>query len=396
MESVSTGSGIEPPVTSKRVFFEGLNEVRGIAALLVLFHHIELYKNRDHLPSLFDGIFSSFIANAGKNGVYVFFVLSGFLITYLLLVEKTTTGKVDCKRFYIRRVLRIWPVYYVLVFVSFFLIPAAAQRWSSFQGEAHFYGRIQLLENDFFSTLLLFLFFLPNIALVLYPPVVGAAQAWSVGVEEQFYIIWPQLLGRLKARNLTVLFLAIALLPVWKQLGPPIWQAVLELVVTILPIHFMAIGALAALWLFRRPGYRAKAIHLYVAIPVVVLAFCKPLPHLLFGGIVAVTLVTIATGDFPYNLRSRGLSRVGEISYGVYMYHPTLMYLSFSFLHSHTEVARGGLVYNLLAYGLVGSLTLAGSALSYQLMEKRFLRYKSQAFTVVQSVAAVDGGKNID
>jgi peptidoglycan/LPS O-acetylase OafA/YrhL len=74
---------------NKKIFFNGLNELRAFAALSVIFHHIELFKNSDHINSLLDSIyFSYFIEKLGKNGVYLFFVLSGFLITYLLLLEK--------------------------------------------------------------------------------------------------------------------------------------------------------------------------------------------------------------------------------------------------------------------------------------------------------------------
>jgi peptidoglycan/LPS O-acetylase OafA/YrhL len=61
-----------------RVFFNGLTEIRAIAALFVLFHHIELYKFRDGLPSLYDTPLSYFISHLGENGVIIFFVLSGF------------------------------------------------------------------------------------------------------------------------------------------------------------------------------------------------------------------------------------------------------------------------------------------------------------------------------
>ena len=108
----------------KGIFFKGLNELRAIAALAVVFHHIESYKSEDslasviHIPQL-----SYFVSNLGNHGVHLFFVLSGFLITYLLFVEQERFGKINVKDFYIRRVLRIWPLYYLIVFLSFFIVP---------------------------------------------------------------------------------------------------------------------------------------------------------------------------------------------------------------------------------------------------------------------------------
>ena len=63
----------------KKIYFKGLSELRAIAALFVIFHHIELYKHRDGLLSLYDSFLNYFISHLGKNGVYIFFVLSGLL-----------------------------------------------------------------------------------------------------------------------------------------------------------------------------------------------------------------------------------------------------------------------------------------------------------------------------
>jgi peptidoglycan/LPS O-acetylase OafA/YrhL len=109
------------------IFFGGLNELRAIAALGVIFHHLELYNHRDRLLSIYNVKISAinyFISHLGKNCVYVFFVLSGFLITYLLLHEKEQTNKIEIRHFYLRRILRIWPLYYIIILISFCLIPS--------------------------------------------------------------------------------------------------------------------------------------------------------------------------------------------------------------------------------------------------------------------------------
>ena len=73
------------------MYFKGLDELRAIAAFAVVFHHLELFKKREGKFSLYDiPLFKPFISNLGHNGVICFFVLSGFLITYLLLIEKKT------------------------------------------------------------------------------------------------------------------------------------------------------------------------------------------------------------------------------------------------------------------------------------------------------------------
>ena len=178
----------------KKIFFNGLNELRAFAALAVIFHHIELFKSRDHISSLCESrFFSYFIGTVGKNGVHLFFVLSGFLITYLLLKEKEKYKTILFKKFFLRRIFRIWPLYYLIVIIGFILIPFLAHTFSLFEKIPYYYHLILEPKNYSLNAVLLYLLFLPNIALSHFR-VPGCSQAWSVGVEEQFYILWPLLI----------------------------------------------------------------------------------------------------------------------------------------------------------------------------------------------------------
>ena len=104
---------------SHKIYFSGLNALRFFAAYFVLLHHGETIRAKFGLPN-FEAY--SFFRN-GMIAVSVFFVLSGFLITYLLLDEIQRTNDVSIKKFYSRRILRIWPLYYLLVFIGLALIP---------------------------------------------------------------------------------------------------------------------------------------------------------------------------------------------------------------------------------------------------------------------------------
>ncbi|MBL0102606.1 MAG: acyltransferase [Bacteroidetes bacterium] len=97
---------------TNKIHFPGLNGLRFIAAFLVLVHHNERIKLRLGLENFWE---SQFIIVVGKLGVILFFVLSGFLITYLLLKEEKKTGSIHVKQFYIRRILRIWPLYFLIM-----------------------------------------------------------------------------------------------------------------------------------------------------------------------------------------------------------------------------------------------------------------------------------------
>ena len=163
-----------------------------------------------HLPAL-DGlravaVFTVIVYHFGINavpgdlGVSAFFVLSGFLITWLLLREHTASGTVSLQRFYTRRVLRIFPAYYAFLAVSFAIDHFRGQPWGTGLGISS-------------------LFYLVNYYNALNGhPVTSIAHAWSLGIEEQFYLLWPVLLvvllrggaGR-AARTLAVVIVGVVL-----------------------------------------------------------------------------------------------------------------------------------------------------------------------------------------
>jgi peptidoglycan/LPS O-acetylase OafA/YrhL len=102
-----------------KIYFQGLDGLRAIAAILVVIGHIELVKKSFNLVNLQDGG-GPFYLYLGGHAVTFFFVLSGFLITYLLIKEKENNNSISIKSFYWKRILRIWPVYYLLFVGVFF------------------------------------------------------------------------------------------------------------------------------------------------------------------------------------------------------------------------------------------------------------------------------------
>lgn len=106
-----------------KTYFKGLDGLRAIAAILVILGHVEMIKKIFNYKNVFDGG-GSFFLYLGGDAVTFFFVLSGFLITFLLLKERNDKGVIGVKNFYLRRILRIWPVYYLLFICGFFFIAA--------------------------------------------------------------------------------------------------------------------------------------------------------------------------------------------------------------------------------------------------------------------------------
>jgi len=97
---------------NQKIHFPGLNGIRAIAAMTVLIFHIDQFLPHFDLKPVFHG------PGMAEYAVTLFFVLSGYLITHLLLLEKEKFQKIDLPKFYIRRILRIWPIYYAVLFIG--------------------------------------------------------------------------------------------------------------------------------------------------------------------------------------------------------------------------------------------------------------------------------------
>ncbi len=301
--------------------FKGISELRAIAATSVVFHHVEQYKYRAGMSSMFEGTLGQFFRDLGKNGVHMFFVLSGFLITYLLLAEKLKFDRIDIKKFYMRRVLRIWPLYYVVLILSLTLFPALI---NLFQIEHQWFFSWVVFDVSELSiaVLALYVFFLPNVAVYYNKLITGITQGWSIGVEEQFYAIWPWLIQKVNQRTIIVVLLFTALVyPLIPKLLSYIdtnaSQNFLD-VIHLFPIHYMSFGALGALYKFNKLDHKYRLTKSSVAY---VLAFLSTLVFLVIKShplILAVLftflLLFIIEDDFKFNLRSRFLSSVGEVS----------------------------------------------------------------------------------
>lgn len=187
--------------------FENLDALRSLAFLSVFLWHV--YGYLDYTPSSdFEKMIIDRLILKGYLGVNFFFVLSGFLITYLLIREKENSGKIGILSFYRRRILRIWPLYFLIIMVGFFIYP-----WII--GKANF-GAVK-------DHITYYLFFLSNFDRIS-TGFVGIGNdnlgvLWSIAVEEQFYLIWPLLLAWIPTRYYKGLFLIIVALAVLFRVG---------------------------------------------------------------------------------------------------------------------------------------------------------------------------------
>lgn len=359
----------------KKIHFNGLNELRAIAALCVVFHHLEQYNSQINVINLFgvNGV-SYFIINLGKNAVYLFFVLSGFLITYLLLLEKETKNKINIRNFYLRRIFRIWPLYYIILIISFLFIPFIVNVTDFFNTETYYIKLINSVEPYSFKNIIMYFLLLSNVGVV----VVGSSQTWSISVEEQFYLIWPNIVNFIKTEILIfILFLFPILLTLYKAYNLPFTKYLIYF-----PIEIMSVGGFFAYIKYYFNDriiiiFKNNYLFLLSIFLVLLVLFIKC--NLLLRAMVFSILILFIIEDRRVNLRSKLLSRLGLISYGIYMYHPLCMFLS-SAINNH--LFRSNIVlYKIGFYILTLILTLVISYLSYNYIELKLLKIKDKRFS---------------
>lgn len=364
------------------LFFNGLNELRAFAALAVVFHHIELYKHRLGMDSLYKISFvNGFIENLGKNGVYLFFVLSGFLITYLLLEEKSITGEISVSKFYKRRILRIWPLYYIIVVVGFFLLPFLYGSFSGFfEGQTSFNERIENLVYG--KNLLLFLFFFSNVTLHVFGGVAGAAQSWSVSVEEQFYFIWPWIVKFFSNILGVVLFMIVIIINLINY-NIHIFNSVpiLKAFFSTFNVDLMAIGGIIAIVYRNYKEIVKKIVTNRIVVLLIVMLVISQLFYKTFLTTISLSFGMLILVFIENNIKIKWFSGLGKWSYGIYMYHPMVMYFSFSIVNKLNVKSVIGS--NLLYYSLVFGLTIVISYFSYRYIELFFLKFKHKFSAVI-------------
>lgn len=381
----------------KKIYFQNLDAIRFIAALMVFLTHRmdQLYMlskiNCPFLGKLWD------LISCGYLGVCMFFVLSGFLITFILLEEKELTNHINVKNFYFRRVLRIWPLYFLILLISFGIIPWVCHLTdiiNTTPGRLPYYltflSNFDLLHQDRFQL------GKGNGAVVLMQIL-----TWSVSVEEQFYLVWPLLFLLVKPRYYVFIFVFAIIGSIAFRLYHYNDGLILAYH-TLSNVAALAIGGLSAYLTLKHHSVKAffSKIPLWASLLVYTLGLALLLyrdnvmalsPYvwafipLLYAAFFAFVLLhqNFAPDSFLKLGKYKFLSFWGKYSYGIYLLHPVIM---------------GGMKYiilrksinetNFLNYLLIGivslAFTLALSYISYELFEKRFLKLKRKFSVIVR------------
>ena len=353
-----------------RLYLPGLNGIRAVAALSVLFGHM-------WAPFGDWGIGEPAFRMPWPSGpVTTFFVISGFLITYLLMNEVGQTGDVSIGKFYMRRILRIWPLYYGY-FVLALIVVAAFK--GEINGAAWFYT-----------------FFSGNISHAIGIGIIPIYHFWSLGVEEQFYAWYPWMV---KYNKKHILYAVCGLCVLWfgTKLGLyfTLGKGLPYRIFAVTQFDCMMLGAAGAIMYYRgTEWFKRLCSNRWVAITAWALFFTSGLwadylPSAMCNEFIAlVSLFVIMAGLLRKPLlENRVMNYLGKISYGIYVIHPILLYVGTTLFgealsrYEGTQIQGGGCFAIFIG---VSALTIGIAALSYKYYEMPFLRMKDK-FSVVKS-----------
>ncbi len=301
----------------------------------------------------------------GGIGVHIFFTISGFLITFLMLKEESETGKFNLGFFYVRRILRIWPLYYVVMVLGLYILP-------------HVNNAFHDSGNELMN-----MTFLNNFAMRVSASNINIA--WSVAIEEQFYLIWPLLFIFFRNKKL-LSFVCITLFAISTFYTLDFQDTYAD---TMANLRYLMMGCLGAIFYYKHKpsistSYLMEAKSFYfILILGIFLTVAKDFygPYYYFSLVLLplfyLYLVVFSVEKSTENDPQSIFSRLGKYTYGMYMYHPIVLIFTGIFFKSV------GINYTIGAWKFIFPLlslvfTIGLSILSYEFFEKHILRFKSK------------------
>jgi peptidoglycan/LPS O-acetylase OafA/YrhL len=374
-------------LSTDKKYFANLDGLRFILAVVVFAMHSLLGKTLDQVIH-FDFLQRLIkVFSSGDLGVSFFFVLSGFLITYLMFEEKESTKEFSLTNFYIRRSFRIWPLYFCVLGFSFFVYPLLKT------GFGH------LDQNPF--RLLYQAFFLANFDnifvqhhhLVHVAPMMVSIN-WSVSIEEQFYLLWPLIFLSIPPRKFWIVCLLLILLS-WVFRIYYYHDGAILYYHTLSVVSDLAIGGLGAYLSFYNVSFLMILKELNRSI--IVFVYCIGFMLLIYHDrwfdtfFIHTTFRNIQAMFFCFIIleqnncdrsffkmgNSRRLSSLGKYTYALYMLHPIGIQFAIIFFRYAGLAQDQSFYFSMLYVGISFFVSLSLSIFSYFLLERHFLRWRS-------------------
>lgn len=374
----------------EKIYFSNLDSLRTIACLIVFSEHVfwNSVKTIDTNSNVLSHILYVIFGN-GLMGVSFFFTLSGFLITYLILKEIENSGRLNVKAFYVRRTLRIWPLFLVLIMFVFFIFPAIQQM-----------AGIEMTNP---ANKIYYFTFLSNFDVIRLAnegkmSFLQSGITWSISIEEQFYIIWPLLFLFVPKKRFLFIFLGVILVSlIFRVMNFP--DEIVLYFHTLGVCADLAVGGLFAYLVLNNNSFRTfftnmnskYRIGLYIVGFLYILfneyllnfeyalAFRRIISSFFFAFIIVQqsfdTKSWIKMGKFRF------LNWAGKYTYGMYLLHP-IGVLVFELFRSYFNWEISGLGMGFIKSMAVLIVTIVISYLSFHMLEKPFLKLKER-FSVV-------------
>lgn len=365
-----------------RTRFPALDGLRALAICAVFAEH---YGGGSHGGRILNLI--NLLRSRGWLGVDLFFVLSGFLITGILY--DTLQDSRYFMRFFARRSLRIFPIYYLVFLVLLLLTPVLLLQWRPGHLLFLIYQGNWLANHDFS---------LYNIVSGRSPwTIVSLSHFWSLCVEEQFYMLWPFAIFLLRSRRkILIAAIALSLLAVGLRAGEFAWLGAAPAegwIVRTLPFRMdsLLIGGMLALLLRGPAAARIQSACKWMfalgTAGTLAIFFLSPMydsPWLLIPGYTVIAIgcagligLTIREGSVAFHIfRWKPLQILGKYSYGFYIYHLLFRWVWIGFLVWCGRKTHSLALSGVIALSVNFAVTFIVSKISYDYFESRFLRWK--------------------
>lgn len=351
---------------NKRLHFHTFDAFRFIAFFLVFLLHAPLPNN----PVM------NFFSKSGGIGVSFFFVLSGFLITYILLYEKEVNNKINLKKFFIRRALRIWPLYYLMILFAF-LTPYILEIL-----------KLPYSNEGYTPNWLISCFFLENYNMLFtgnFPNTSPLRVMWSLCIEEHFYIVWGVIFYFFSTKKLPVIIISSILIATVSRVIYSYYSINnLDLFTN---IDYFAYGAIPAYCLIKKSSVIKKINSLSIAKKTFIVfitlsyVFISPNIHFQFQQFInpfvfgmlfsLIIFFIISPKKSIYIKNSNVISKLGLFTYGLYLYHTIVINLLIQVFRKFNLNINS---FTLSTLSLL--ITILISVISYRIFELKFIRLK--------------------